>query len=125
MHLLGSSSWYISHDQSFVSILTPFFQETGYVLISDVEVRTIVLPSLQIIWGRDLIKQYGKEEAFALLVIESKMHTLELPALRGKKPVFLSQGFALKIAKKWLDGWAASYTSNFLLKKLYQLFFYS
>ena len=70
-------------------ITTYFYQVTGYVLISHVDVRRIVLPSLQIIRGRDLFKLNVKEEAFALMVTLSKMHNLELPALRGKKPFFL------------------------------------
>jgi hypothetical protein len=41
-------------------------------------------PYLQIIRGRDLFKLNVKEEAFALIVTLSKMHNLELPALRGR-----------------------------------------
>lgn len=58
-------------------------QVTGYLLISHVDVKRIVLPSLQIIRGRTLFKVSVKDESFALLVTLSKMHTLEMPALRG------------------------------------------
>ena len=66
------------------SYFTLFF--TGYVLISHVDVTRIVLPSLQIIRGRTLFKLSVHEDEFALMVTLSKMHNLELPALRGKNP---------------------------------------
>ncbi len=57
---------------------------TGYVLISHVDVTRIVLPSLQIIRGQTLFKMSVHEVEFSLMVTLSKMHNLELPALRGK-----------------------------------------
>ena len=57
---------------------------TGYVLISHVDVRKIVLPSLQIVRGRTLFKLNVQDDEFALIVTLSKMHNLEMPALRGK-----------------------------------------
>lgn len=57
---------------------------TGYVLISHVDVKRIVLPSLQIIRGRSLFKLNVRDEEFALMVTLSKMENLEAPALRGK-----------------------------------------
>ena len=57
---------------------------TGYVLISHVDVARIVLPSLQIIRGRTLFKLNVQDDQFALMVTLSKMHNLEMPALRGK-----------------------------------------
>ena len=68
-----------------LSFLQHIREVTGYVLISHVDVRRIVLPSLQIIRGRDLFKLNIQKDAFALIVTLSKMHNLELPALRGKK----------------------------------------
>ena len=59
---------------------------TGYVLISHVDVRKIVLPSLQIVRGRTLFKLNVQDDEFALIVTLSKMHNLEMPALRGKPP---------------------------------------
>ena len=56
---------------------------TGYVLISHVDVRKIVLPSLQIVRGRTLFKLNVQDDEFALIVTLSKMHNLEMPALRG------------------------------------------
>lgn len=56
---------------------------TGYVLISHVDVKRIVLPALQIIRGRTLFKLSVHDEEFALVVTLSKMHNLEMPALRG------------------------------------------
>ncbi|KZS10602.1 putative Epidermal growth factor receptor [Daphnia magna] len=55
---------------------------TGYVLISHVDVKRIVLPALQIIRGRTLFKLSVHDEEFALVVTLSKMHNLEMPALR-------------------------------------------
>ena len=56
---------------------------TGYVLISHVDVKRIVLPSLQIIRGRSLFKLNVREEEFSLMVTLSKMDNFEAPALRG------------------------------------------
>ena len=61
------------------------FQVTGYVLISHVDVTRIILPSLQIVRGRTLFKLSVHEDEYALIVTLSKMHNLEMPALRGKK----------------------------------------
>ena len=62
---------------------------TGYVLISHVDVTRIILPSLQIIRGQTLFKLNVHDDEFALIVTLSKMHNLELPALRGKTVFFL------------------------------------
>ena len=68
-----------------LSFLQHIREVTGYVLISHVDVTKIILPSLQIIRGRTLFKLSVHEDEFALIVTLSKMHNLELPALRGKK----------------------------------------
>jgi len=68
-------------DLSFLSLIR---EVTGYVLISHVDIKRIVLPSLQIIRGRTLFKLNVHDDEFALLTTLSKMHNLELPALRGK-----------------------------------------
>ncbi|XP_046400809.1 epidermal growth factor receptor isoform X2 [Ischnura elegans] len=65
-----------------LSFLQYIREVTGYVLISHVDVRRIVLPRLQIIRGRTLFKLSVHDEEFALLATLSKMHNLELPALR-------------------------------------------
>ncbi|XP_018020584.1 epidermal growth factor receptor isoform X2 [Hyalella azteca] len=65
-----------------LSFLQYIREVTGYVLISHVDVKRIALPSLQIIRGRTLFKLAVHDENFALLVTLSKMHTLEMPALR-------------------------------------------
>ena len=57
---------------------------TGYVLISHVDVAQVILPKLQIIRGRTLFKLPVSDVSFALMVMLSKMNTLEMPALRGK-----------------------------------------
>jgi L1 cell adhesion molecule len=57
---------------------------TGYVLISHVDVKRIVIPNLQIIRGRTLFKLNVRDEEFALMVTLSKMENLEMPALRGE-----------------------------------------
>lgn len=56
---------------------------TGYVLISHVDVKRIVLPNLQIIRGRSPFKLNVRNEEFAIFVTLSKMETLEMPSLRG------------------------------------------
>nr|WAR33938.1 epidermal growth factor receptor 2a [Scylla paramamosain] len=65
-----------------LSFLQYIREVTGYVLISHVDVKRIVLPSLQIIRGRTLFKVSVNDKSFALLVTLSKMHTLEMPSLR-------------------------------------------
>ena len=72
-----------------LSFLQHIREVTGYVLISHVDVRRIILPSLQIIRGRTLFKLTVQEDEFALLVTLSKMHNLEMPALRGKPCLLL------------------------------------
>ena len=59
-------------------------QVTGYVLISHVDARRIVLPTLQIIRGRTLFKPKLLGEEYALMVALTKIHNLEMPAVRGK-----------------------------------------
>lgn len=67
-----------------LSFLQHIREVTGYVLISHVDVRRVLLPSLQIIRGRTLFKLNLREEEFALVVTLSQMNNLEMPALRGK-----------------------------------------
>ena len=67
-----------------LSFLQHIREVTGYVLISHVDVRKIVLPSLQIVRGRTLFKLSVQDDKFALMVTLSKMYNLEMPALRGK-----------------------------------------
>uniref|UniRef100_T1II99 receptor protein-tyrosine kinase n=1 Tax=Strigamia maritima TaxID=126957 RepID=T1II99_STRMM len=66
-----------------LSFLQDIREVTGYVLISHVDVKRIVLPSLQIIRGRTLFKLSVHDEEFALMVTLSKMNNLEMPVLRG------------------------------------------
>ena len=73
-----------------LSFLQHIREVTGYVLISHVDVKRIILPSLQIIRGRTLFKLTVQEDEFALIVTLSKMHNLEMPALRGRTTVMLS-----------------------------------
>ena len=67
-----------------LSFLQYIREVTGYVLISHVDVKRIVLPSLQIIRGRSLFKLNVRDEEFSLMVTLSKMENLEAPSLRGK-----------------------------------------
>ena len=77
--------FYLLQDEKLdLSFLQHIREVTGYVLISHVDVTRIVLPSLQIIRGRTLFKLNVHDDEFALIVTLSKMHNLELPALRGK-----------------------------------------
>ena len=73
-----------------LSFLQHIREVTGYVLISHVDVKRIILPSLQIIRGRTLFKLTVQEDEFALIVTLSKMHNLEMPALRGRRTAMLS-----------------------------------
>jgi L1 cell adhesion molecule len=65
-----------------LNFLQDIREVTGYVLISHVDVKRIVLPNLQIIRGRSLFKLNVRDEEFALMVTLSKMENLEMPALR-------------------------------------------
>ncbi|CAL4104041.1 unnamed protein product, partial [Meganyctiphanes norvegica] len=65
-----------------LSFLHYIREVTGYVLISHVDVKHLLLPSLQIIRGRTKFKINTNDDEFTLFVAFSKMHTLEIPALR-------------------------------------------
>uniref|UniRef100_A0A8D9BMT9 Receptor protein-tyrosine kinase n=1 Tax=Cacopsylla melanoneura TaxID=428564 RepID=A0A8D9BMT9_9HEMI len=65
-----------------LSFLQYIREVTGYVLISHVDVKRIVLPKLQIIRGRTTFKLNVHDEEFSLLILLSKMNNLEMPALR-------------------------------------------
>ena len=81
--------WFFFQDEKLdLSFLQHIREVTGYVLISHVDVTRIILPSLQIIRGRTLFKLNVHDDEFALIVTLSKMHNLELPALRGKTLLF-------------------------------------
>ena len=67
-----------------LSFLQDIREVTGYVLISHVDVKRVVLPNLKIIRGRSFFKLNVRDEEFALMVTLSKMENLEMPALRGK-----------------------------------------
>ena len=78
------SDFFFQDEKLDLSFLQHIREVTGYVLISHVDVTRIILPSLQIIRGRTLFKLNVHDDEFALIVTLSKMHNLELPALRGK-----------------------------------------
>lgn len=65
-----------------LSFLQEIREVTGYVLISHVDVKRIVLPKLMIIRGRNLFKLNVRTDKFALMVTLSTMENLELPSLR-------------------------------------------
>ncbi|CAH0547387.1 unnamed protein product [Brassicogethes aeneus] len=65
-----------------LSFLHSIREVTGYVLISHVDIKRIVLPRLQIIRGRTLFRMNIREEEFSLIISLSKMYTIELPSLR-------------------------------------------
>lgn len=81
-------------DLSFLQFIR---EVTGYVLISHVDVKRIVLPSLQIIRGRTLFKLNVRDEEFALMVTLSKMENLEIPALRGINYIILTPVFFINV----------------------------
>ena len=76
-------TWLIDKNQD-LTFLQYIREVTGYFLIAHVDVKRIVLPSLQIIRGRQLFKPNVRDEEFAMMVTLSKMENLEAPALRGK-----------------------------------------
>ena len=75
-------TWLYHEENLDLSFLQHIREVTGYVLISHVNVKRIVLPSLQIIRGGTLFKLNVRDEEYALMVGLSKMETLEFPALR-------------------------------------------
>jgi len=75
---------WLSDKNQDLSFLQHIREVTGYVLISHVEVKKVVLPSLQIIRGRSLFKLNVRDEEFAMMVTLSQMENLEAPKLSGK-----------------------------------------
>ncbi|XP_031638546.1 epidermal growth factor receptor-like [Contarinia nasturtii] len=78
---------------------------SGYVLISHVDAKNIILPRLQIIRGRTLFKLNTFYEQFGLFVSYSKMDSLELPALReissGSVFIFNNQNLCFLRTINW------------------------
>lgn len=79
----------LQDDNTDLSFLKEIREVTGYVLVSHVNIRRIVLPNLMIIRGRNLFKLNPGEEEYALLVARNTIEILELPALRGLYMVFM------------------------------------
>lgn len=75
---------WLTNSNNDLSFLQYIREVTGYVLISHVDIKRIVLPNLQIIRGRSLFKLNVRDEEFSLMVTLSKMENLEAPVLRGK-----------------------------------------
>ncbi|XP_043475369.1 epidermal growth factor receptor isoform X2 [Leptopilina heterotoma] len=73
---------WLENEDFDLSFLQYIREVTGYVFISHVNVRRIVLPSLQIIRGRNLFKLNIHDREFALFVSMCQMYNLEMPALR-------------------------------------------
>ncbi|KAL1517887.1 hypothetical protein ABEB36_001592 [Hypothenemus hampei] len=71
---------WLQDDNLDLSFLQYIREVTGYVLISHVDIKKIVLPRLQIIRGRTLFKMH--EDDYALVITLNKMYSVELPALR-------------------------------------------
>ncbi|XP_011198656.2 epidermal growth factor receptor isoform X1 [Bactrocera dorsalis] len=65
-----------------LSFLENIREVTGYILISHVDIQTVVFPRLQIIRGRTLFNLNVQDQQYALFTAYSKMFTLEMPALR-------------------------------------------
>lgn len=73
---------WIKDENVDLSFLRNIREVTGYVLISHVDVKRVVLPKLQIIRGRSLFRLSIHKQDFALLISLSKMHSIEMPSLR-------------------------------------------
>ncbi|XP_022235217.1 epidermal growth factor receptor-like isoform X2 [Limulus polyphemus] len=65
-----------------LSFLHNIREVTGYILISYVKVRRVVLPRLMIIRGRNQFKVQKQPTGFALIVSYNNIKTLEMPSLR-------------------------------------------
>jgi L1 cell adhesion molecule len=78
---------WLSDENVDLSFLQYIREVTGYVLVSHVNAKHVILPSLQIIRGRTLFKLPVHGE-FALAVTLGKMETLQLPSLRGNLNCF-------------------------------------
>ncbi|GAB6019966.1 hypothetical protein CHUAL_001495 [Chamberlinius hualienensis] len=73
---------WLKDENTNLSFLQHIREITGYLLISQVHVKRVVLPRLQIIRGRTLFSVNKYADEFALVVMMNHMHTLELPSLR-------------------------------------------
>ncbi len=100
---------WLQNDKPDLSFLQDIREVTGYVVISNTDLSRIILPRLQIIHGRNLLKISRRNEKFGLLMTHSATKSLEIPALRGKKKNTLYFGncqgrylknFKVKVHKK-------------------------
>lgn len=90
---------WIKDENVDLSFLHNIREVTGYVLISHVDVKRVVLPKLQIIRGRTLFRLSIHKQDFALLISLSKMHSIEMPSLRGKFFFFKKKYFLISNIK--------------------------
>ena len=97
-----------------LSFLEHIREVTGYVLISHVDVRRIILPSLQIVRGRTLFKLTVQDDEFALIVTLSKMHNLEMPALRGESDSLKHQHVEHEKIQRSITIWPIICPANFV-----------
>ena len=97
-----------------LSFLEHIREVTGYVLISHVDVRRIILPSLQIVRGRTLFKLTVQDDEFALIVTLSKMHNLEMPALRGESYILKQQHVQHEKIQRSITIWPIICPANFV-----------
>ncbi len=75
---------WIEDQEADLSFLQHVREVTGYVFISHVDARQVILPNLELIRGRSLFRLKNEGEEFALMLSLTKIYTLQLPALRGK-----------------------------------------
>ncbi|KAL0280246.1 UNVERIFIED_CONTAM: hypothetical protein PYX00_001596 [Menopon gallinae] len=73
---------WIQDENIDLSFLQHIREVTGYVLISHVHAKKVVLPNLQIIRGRTLFRLSIHQQEFALFITLCKAHSIEMPALR-------------------------------------------
>lgn len=73
---------WLQDEHTDLSFLRDIREVTGYVLISHVNLKQVILPSLQIIRGRTTFKLNIGDEEYSLFVTYSQMYSLEMPALR-------------------------------------------
>ncbi|KAG1701737.1 Epidermal growth factor receptor [Nymphon striatum] len=69
---------WIKNPNRDMSFLNHIREVTGYVLISHVDVKHVILPNLQIIRGRNLFKPSIRDDEFGLMVTMNNMLTVEI-----------------------------------------------
>jgi epidermal growth factor receptor len=77
-------TWIRNDSKYDLGFLQHIQEVSGYVLINNVNTKDVILPSLKIIRGQKLLKWIAMDiTTYGLLVYDSNINTLQLPALRA------------------------------------------